>query len=174
MKTLNGNLINLRALEPEDLKFLHEVENDESNWAVSHTQAPFSIFLLKQYLENVHLDIYETKQLRLVIEEQVSQKPVGLIDIFDFNPQHLRAGIGIIVHPEYQKKGYALESLQLLINYSFTHLNLHQLYANVKADNMKSLALFKKAEFAEVGVKKEWIYHNKTFKDEVLFQLINQ
>ena len=41
MKTLQGNTITLRALEPEDLEFLFETENDESFWEVSHTQAPF-------------------------------------------------------------------------------------------------------------------------------------
>ena len=65
MQTLQGKHISLRALEPEDLEFLFQIENNESFWEVSHTQTPFSKFLLKQYLENAHLDIYEAKQLRL-------------------------------------------------------------------------------------------------------------
>ena len=51
MNTLKGNNIRLRALEPEDLQFLFDTENDESFWEVSHTQTPFSKFLLKQYIE---------------------------------------------------------------------------------------------------------------------------
>jgi diamine N-acetyltransferase len=174
MKTLQGNTITLRALEPEDLEFLFETENNESFWEVSHTQTPFSKFLLKQYLENVHLDIFEAKQLRLIIQENLNNKAVGMIDLFDFNPQHLRAGVGVLVHNKYQQNGFASEALQLLIEYCFKHLNLHQLYANITSDNTKSIALFEKHLFKKVGIKKEWIFSNGSFKDEILFQRIHE
>jgi diamine N-acetyltransferase len=174
MKTLKGENIQLRALEPEDLQFLFDTENDESFWEISHTQAPFSKFLLKQYLENAHLDIFEAKQLRLIIQENRNEKPVGIIDLFDFNPQHKRAGIGILIHKEHQQNGFASQALSLLINYSFTHLNLHQLYANITSDNEKSISLFTKHQFKIIGIKKDWILSNNTFKDEILLQLIHE
>ncbi|AZJ36222.1 GNAT family N-acetyltransferase [Tenacibaculum singaporense] len=174
MHTLNGTHIKLRALEPEDLEFLFQIENNESFWEVSHTQTPFSKFLLKQYLENAHLDIYEAKQLRLVIDDKLTGKSIGMIDLFDFNPQHKRAGIGILIHPDFQQKGFASEALQLLIKYCFTHLHLHQLYANITRDNTSSLHLFEKQNFKQTGIKKDWIFHNGTYKDELLFQLINE
>ena len=170
--TLSSKKTTLRALEPEDLEFLYSIENNESFWEISHTQTPFSKYILKQYLENTHLDIYESKQLRLLIVEISTKKEVGMIDLFDFNPQHKRAGIGILIHPDFENKGFASEALSLLINYSFSHLQLHQLYANITSDNSRSLALFKKHKFDEVGVKKEWILYEGKFKDEVLFQLI--
>jgi diamine N-acetyltransferase len=174
MNTLQGTYINLRALEPEDLKFLFEIENNESFWEVSHTQTPFSKFILKQYLENAHLDIYEAKQLRLAIKDNISSNTIGMIDLFDFNPQHKRAGIGILIHPDYQQKGFASEALQLLVNYSFTHLQLHQLYANITDDNTNSIRLFTKHNFKEIGIKKDWILTNRIYKNEILFQLINE
>ncbi len=174
MKTLIGKHIKLRALEPEDIDFINPIENNEIFWEVSHTQTPFSRYILKQYLENAHLDIYETKQLRLIIEEISERKQIGMIDLFDFNPQHKRAGIGILIHPYYQNRGFASKALSLLINYSFTYLNLHQLYANITSDNEKSLALFKKHNFSEVGLKKDWILSKGKYKDEILFQLIKE
>ena len=174
MKTLKGENIQLRALEPEDLQFLFDTENDELFWEVSHTQAPFSKFLLKQYLENAHLDVFEAKQLRLIIQENTNKKPVGIIDLFDFNPQHKRAGIGILIHTEHQQNGFASEALKLLIDYCFTHLNLHQLYANITSDNEKSISLFTKHQFKEIGIKKDWILSNNIFKDEILLQLIHE
>lgn len=174
MNTLHGTHINLRALEPEDLDFLFKIENNESFWEVSHTQTPFSKFILKQYLENAHLDIYEAKQLRLVIEGNKCKNTIGMIDLFDFNPQHKRAGIGILIQPDYQQNGFASEALQLLINYCFTHLQLHQLYANITSDNKNSIHLFTKHDFKKIGIKKDWILNNKTYKDEILFQIINE
>ncbi|WP_144896907.1 GNAT family N-acetyltransferase [Lutibacter sp. Hel_I_33_5] len=172
--SLCGQIINLRALEPQDLDFLYQIENNESFWQVSHTQTPFSKYILKQYLENAHLDIFEAKQLRLVIEEKSSNKSIGMIDLFDFNPQHKRAGIGILIHPDSQQKGFATEALSLLIEYSFTHLNLHQLYANITSNNTKSIQLFTNQKFKQVGVKKDWIFNKGIYKDEILFQLIHE
>jgi diamine N-acetyltransferase len=170
--TLKGKTLQLRAIEPEDLNFLHTIENNELFWEVSHTQTPFSRYVLKQYLENAHLDIYESKQLRLIIEEVDDHKQVGMIDLFDFNPQHQRAGVGILIHPYFQNRGFAAEALALLINYSFSYLNLHQLYANITPDNIKSIALFEKHNFTKIGVKKDWLLSNGKYKDEILYQLI--
>ena len=171
---LEGNTIKLRALEPEDLHFLYQIENNTLFWEVSHTQTPFSKYLLKQYLENAHLDIFEAKQLRLLIEEKETKNQIGMIDLFDFNPKHKRAGIGILIHPNYQQNGFASEALSILIKYAFSHLDLHQLYANITFDNKKSIALFTKHAFKKVGVKKDWLFSDGIFKDEILFQLIKQ
>lgn len=171
---LSGTKIVLRALEPEDLAFLYAIENNESFWEVSHTQTPFSKYILKQYLQNSYQDIFEAKQLRLIIVAKETNQKIGMIDVFDFNPQHLRAGIGILIHPNFQYKGFATEALSILINYCFSTLNLHQLYANITSDNLKSISLFTKNKFQKIGVKKDWIFTNGKFKDEVLFQLIKQ
>ncbi|MEN8703872.1 MAG: GNAT family protein [Polaribacter sp.] len=173
MKTLKGNSVFLRALEPEDLEYLFEIENNETFWEVSHTQTPFSKYVLKQYLENVHLDVFAAKQLRLMIVDTLTRKNIGLIDLFDFNPKHKRAGIGILIDPAFQHKGFASESLELLIKYTFSHLELHQLYANITTDNTKSIKLFESKNFTKVGVKKDWISSQGNFKDEILYQLIN-
>jgi diamine N-acetyltransferase len=172
MQTLKGHNLTLRGLELEDLEFLFQIENNESFWEVSHTQTPFSRYILKKYIENSHLDIFETKQLRLLIEEKSTKKQVGMIDLFDFNPQHLRAGIGLLIHPEFQQKGFASEALSMVINYCFSHLNIHQLYVNISSDNIKSIALFGKHHFKQIGIKKDWILSGGTFKNEILFQLI--
>lgn len=173
MNTLKGVHINLRAIEPTDLAFLYQIENDELFWEVSNTQKPFSKYLLQQYLENAQQDIYEAKQLRLVIEEK-NGSSVGLIDLFDFEPKHKRAGIGIVINQQFQNKGYANEAISLLVNYSNTHLGLHQLFANITEDNTKSISLFEKIGFKKTGIKKDWIFTNGKFKNEFFYQLINE
>ena len=174
MITLKGENIYLRALEPEDLEFVYAIENDETIWQVSNTQTPYSRFLIRQYLENAHQDIYEAKQLRLVICLNNSDNAVGLIDLFDFDPKNNRAGIGILIQNlEDRSKGIGKEALGLLISYAFQQLQLHQLYANIDSDNKLSLQLFSKFGFQEIGLKKQWNRINNVYKDEYMFQLIN-
>ncbi len=173
MITLKGKHIYLRALEPEDLEFIHTIENDEKLWELSNTITPYSKFLIKQYLEHSHKDIFEVKQLRLVISNY-NDEALGMIDLFDFDFKNSRAGVGILVKEASNRQlGYGKEALQLLINYSFTHLGLHQLYCNISEENEASIKLFSSQGFDRVGLKKDWNYINGTFKNECLFQLLN-
>jgi diamine N-acetyltransferase len=171
--TLKGKNIYLRALEPEDLDFIYALENNESIWEVSNTQTPYSRFLIRQYLENAHQDIYEAKQLRLAICHNETEETLGLIDIFDFDPKNNRAGVGILIGSQaYRSKGTGSEALELVIKYSFQQLQVHQLYANIGSDNEISLQLFTKFGFQKIGIKKDWNKVNNDYKDELLFQLI--
>jgi len=169
---LTKNDIKLRALEPEDIHFLFDTENNETFWQVSGTQTPFSKYILTQYIANSHQDIYEAKQLRLVIEHL--NNPVGFIDLFDFNPQHKRAGIGILILEKFQKKGFASIALEIITNYAFKILDLHQIYANIETDNIASKKLFSNAGFTLIGIKKEWNFTPDGYQDIELYQLINK
>ncbi len=173
MLTLTGNKVKLRPLEPEDLDFIHQIENNEIFWELSSTQTPYSRFLIRQYLENAHQDIYEAKQLRLLIED-LQENKIGLIDLFDFDPANKRAGIGILIATEENRgKGLGSQALELLCKYAFTHLKLHQVYANIGQDNQGSIKLFEKMGFEKIGLKKDWNLVNGHYKNEYLFQLIN-
>ncbi len=173
MERLEGKHIYLRALEPEDLEFLYQLENDSAIWEISGTVTPYSKHVLRQYLENAHRDIYEVKQLRLAICLN-NDRVVGLIDLFDFDPKNRRAGLGIVVLEAAQRnKGIGAESIGLLADYAFSTLDLRQLFANVGSDNKTSIHLFKKMGFDEVGVKKDWIFSKGKFKNEILFQKIH-
>jgi diamine N-acetyltransferase len=173
MKTLQGQNIYLRALEPEDLEFVYQLENDESVWEISQTQTPYSRFLIRQYLDNAQQTIYEAKQLRLAICKNDSFQAIGLIDLFDFDPKNKRAGVGILIqHPENRQNGFGRQALQLLIQYAFENLELHQLYANISTTNEASIALFTTFGFDCVGIKKDWNFNQGNYSDEALYQLI--
>ena len=173
IKPLKGHTIYLRALEPEDLDFLESIENDTSLWEVSGTLKPFSRHILKNYLSNAQQDIFEAKQLRLVICNLKTDEALGFIDLFDFDPLHKRAGIGIVIAAHNRRKGFAKEALKTLVNYCFKTLELHQIYANILEDNTVSLKLFKNQNFEVVGLKKDWNHYKNNFKNEWLLQLLN-
>ena len=175
MTTLQGKNIHLRALEPEDLEFVYAIENDETIWEVSNTITPYSKFLIRQYLENAHQDIYAAKQLRLAICKSNTSEAVGLIDLFDFDVKNKRAGVGIIIQNEIDRNnGLGKEALGLVINYAFQQLQLHQLYANIGTENKASVSLFTTFGFERIGVKKDWNFANNAFQDEAVFQLIKK
>lgn len=171
MPLLKAKNIQLRALEPSDLDWLFAIENDETYWEISNTLRPFSKDILTLYIANAHQDIFTAKQLRLVIDYQ--NIPVGLIDLYDFNPQHHRAGLGILVLPKYQTKGIANDVINLMTKYAFEQLQMHQIYVTITADNKKSIDLFHKLGFENIGKQKDWLFCKGQYKDELLLQLIN-
>jgi diamine N-acetyltransferase len=169
---LNGEHIYLRALEPKDLEVLYKWENNPAIWKVSNTFAPFSKFVLEQYLVNAHEDIFTTKQIRLMVC-LTNNEPIGTIELFDLDVHHARIGIGIMIDEKAENKGYASMALDLLCDYCFEALLVKQIYCNISAGNEKSLHLFKKMGFTEIGLKKQWnkIAQNR-FEDEWILQLI--
>ena len=168
---LKGQNISMRALEPSDLELLYDWENDSSIWKVSQTITPYSKHILAKFLENAHLDIFTTKQLRLMIVKDGLS--IGKIELFDYDPVNSRAGIGILIAQENERrKGYAKEALKLMIEYAFKHLKINQLYCNISSSNKISLNLFSSLDFMLVGVKKKWNKTNEGWEDELLFQLL--
>jgi len=165
--------IKLRAVEPEDLELLYEWENNNQYWIISNTVTPFSKYTLKRYIENSHKNIYVAGQLRLMIDHFKTSKTIGTIDIFDFDPFHKRAGLGILIADEnYRQKGYASMALKCLIDYCFGTLLLHQLYCNILSNNRESMELFMKQGFKEIGVKRDWIKTGEGYINEHMFQLV--
>jgi diamine N-acetyltransferase len=169
---LEWGKIRFRALEPEDIDILFEWENDTEIWEISNTCEPFSKYILAKYIKDSQRDIYESKQMRMMIET-LEGHPVGAIDLFDFDPFHFRAGVGILIHSKNDRKlGYATDALELLCKYASEYLRLHQLYANITEDNIASIHLFRKVGFERVGIKKDWRRTLNGWKNELLFQKI--
>ncbi|MDY6800729.1 MAG: GNAT family protein [Bacteroidota bacterium] len=176
MNILNGKITQLRAIEPKDIDLIYQWENNTDIWQISNTLTPFSRSIIKQFIDNAHLDIFEAKQLRLMIDK-IDKKPtktIGTIDLFDFDPFHQRAGVGILIANEIDRqKGYASDALDIIIKYCFSVLQLHQLYCNISCNNTSSIKLFENKGFKLIGTKKDWLLTPQGWKDELMYQRIN-
>ncbi len=171
MSLLTGNNIRMRPVEIEDLDILYQWENDAKNWVESNHLNPISRFYLEQYILNADNNIYTDKQLRLMIDNHAGIT-VGIIDLFDFDPHHRRAALGIIIGPEHQRKGYASEAIELIIEYAQSTLELKQLYCGIGSDNQRSLNLFQKKGFKITGTRKDWRIYQNRWHDEHFLQLL--
>ncbi len=172
---MENSIITLRAVEPEDLALLYLWENNRDVWHVSNTLVPFSKHQLQQYIDSDPSNIHAHQQLRMMID--CREKPdgvartVGIIDLFDFDPMHQRAGVGILIaSPEDRRQGYAYDALQLIIDYGRQVLHLHQLFCNIPVSNTASIRLFEKSGFQIAGNKKDWLKTANGWEDEYLLQ----
>jgi diamine N-acetyltransferase len=164
--------VQLRAMEPEDLELLYVWENDTSLWELSNTRAPYSRFVLAQYLKEATGDVFEQKQVRLIIEAE-DKRAVGAVDLYDIDLFHQRAGVGILIHKqEDRRQGFAFDTLHALDIYASEILGIRQLYACISEDNTASIQLFEKAGYSLSGIKKKWLNTLHGWKDEWFYQKI--
>lgn len=161
--------VTLRAMEPEDLDLLYEIENDRSLWNVGATNVPYSRFALNNYLAQSQCNIYADEQVRLMIENE-ERKTVGIIDLTNFDPRNQRAELGIIILNACRGKGYASDAVRQIVSYSRDILHLHQLYAFVATDNEESLALFTHLGFQRGATLRDWLYRGGQYHDSYLMQ----
>ena len=79
---LSDEKLSLRAPEMSDLDMLFLWENDSSLWHVENAVAPYSRKQLWEYIDTYVADIFATRQLRFIIQENYTKTPIGTIDLF--------------------------------------------------------------------------------------------
>lgn len=175
--------IRLRALEPEDLDLLYEVENDARFWQFGSTTVPYSRYALRYYLEQAQNDLFADGQVRLVIEAALDgtendeglRAPkwtaVGLADLFNADALHLRAEIGLIVLPAFQGHHYAEKAVRLLCEYA-QRLMLHQVSATIAVSNQQASRLFERLGFTPSARLSDWLRTPDGFVNALVWQKI--
>ena len=168
---MHNNTLRLRALEPTDLDLLYTWENDATVWAASDTAAPYSRQVLWQYLENYTGDIYQSRQLRLMIELN-DGTAVGTVDFFHYDPLNNRAELGLLIAPEHRGHGYGRMALQLARDYAAQHIGMRQLYVYIRTDNTACLQLFVDFGFEQAGLLHAWVKRGRNYHDVAVLQLL--
>jgi diamine N-acetyltransferase len=157
-------MLRLRKIEPSDLPFLYQWENDATSWADSDTHNPLSRHDLHQYIENNTGDIYRDGQLRLMIEQ--GGQTLGCIDLFDFDARNRKAAIGMYIAQEARGKGVGSEAVKQLLNYAFDFLHLRMVYAIISVNNQACSHIYEQLGFAPSSPLKDWTLEG----DAILWQ----
>ncbi|MDA8657661.1 GNAT family protein [Flavobacteriaceae bacterium] len=166
---MKSDSVFLRALEPSDIEILFQLENNSLYWKYSNRTEPFSKALLENYIAQQSQDIFEVKQKRFVLASS-SKETLGFVDLFDFEPIHRRAGVGILIKEGKQGNGFGKTALNLLATYAQKHLHIHCLYTNIALENKPSIRVFEACGYQQVGLKKAWNFYEDQFHDEYLYQ----
>ena len=168
---LKNDRITLRSPEPEDLELMYAMENDTTLWSVGNATLPYSRYTLRSYLEQSRQDLFSEHQARFVIE-LADGEAAGMIDLAEYDPLNSRAEICIGLLGRHRGKGIATETMQLLCEYAFKKLHIHQLYAYVPQWNNESITLFEKNGFEKSALLRQWQRNENGYNDVFLMQKI--
>jgi RimJ/RimL family protein N-acetyltransferase len=171
MKLETGRLI-IRPIKPEDKNELFEYRSDaETNkyqgWV------PKSIADVELFIDGVskHPDEPET-WFQVVLIEKESQKLIGDVGIHFFGEENKQAEIGFTLSKAYQKKGYAKESVERIIDYLFEDLNKHRIIASTDPQNENSIGLLEKIGFRKEAHFIKSLFLNDHWVDDVVYAMI--
>ena len=161
-------MIRLRKIEPTDIPYLYQWENDARMWADSDTHNPLSQADLREYVASSTGDIYRDGQLRLMIDEDGST--MGCIDLFDFDPRIRKAAIGMYIAPHARGRGIGTKAVKLIEEYAFGFLKLRMLYAIIATKNTACSTIYKKEGYEPSSILKAWTIEDNA----ILWQKIHE
>ncbi|EEO3715668.1 spermidine N1-acetyltransferase [Listeria monocytogenes] len=158
---MSGDL-KLRPLEREDLKFVHQLNNDAkimSYWF----EEPYEAFVELQELYDKH--IHDQSERRFILE--LDGQMVGLVELMEIDYIHRRAEFQIIIDPKFQGHGYAVSATKLAMKYAFHVLNMHKLYLVVDKVNEKAIHVYEKVGFIREGELIDEFFVDGTYHDAI-------
>lgn len=163
-----GDKIYFRTLTSDDVSVMMAWENNPDNWKISSTTKAYSRAQIEEFV-GLNQDIFIHSQLRLIICLTETNEIIGNMDLFDFEPEHKRVGVGILIDEKYRNKGLANESIQLIEEYCKIILDVKNIFCNILTDNTKSIKLFEKNNFKRICVKPNWHQYAGEWFDEYMY-----
>ena len=100
---------------------------------------------------------------------------IGYVKVKIINHISRRGKLSIgIFNPSYRDNGLGTEILQLITDYSFSHLNLVSLELNVFTNNPRAIACYSKIGFKKVGIRRKADYVNGEFLDDLIMDMLKK
>ncbi|MEN1968686.1 GNAT family N-acetyltransferase [Lentibacillus sp. N15] len=161
--------IQLRALEKDDLSFLHKLLNNPDIMNFWFSESYMSLESLKESFDK-NKDNEQSREFILINQDH---DRLGFVGLYEIEQRHRNAEFAVMIDPAYQGKGYATIATQLAMDYAFAVLNLHKLYLIVAKENEKASHIYKKAGFQTEGEMSEHFYINGEYHDGVMMRIFD-
>lgn len=176
MGFLKDKNLRLRAPEPSDSEFIYECENDTDEWLSSSVNyIPVSVSQIEEHIRSSINDPFACKEMLLILEDQVSRKQLGILEITSLNPVHGTAEIGFYIIPEERGKGTGNILIDLALDYCINFLGLKSVIANTTQKNRSSQIILEKNGFNNVGKLHSWMRSSDGGRDDILiYQFVDK
>lgn len=162
--------LSLRALERDDLSFVHELSNDSAIMTYWFDE-PFES--LAELTDIYDRHIHDMRERRFVIDADGAGR-VGIVELVEIEPVHLTAEFQIIVAPDHQGRGHASAATDLALRYAFATLNLHKVYLIVDVENAAAIHVYEKNGFVVEGTLREEFFAAGRYRDALRMAVLQR
>jgi len=170
-RKLEGERLFLSPISMDDLEQYTAWMNDLSTTIqLGNASAHVSLAGEKEYLEK---HIKEGHNYAIILKS--SEVLIGNCSLFDINPVHRTAEVGIFIGDEkHRGQGYGAEALELLLAYGFKILNLNNIMLKVFAFNQRAIRSYEKVGFRIFGRRSQAYYLNGKYYDVIMMEALAQ
>jgi len=169
---LRGEKVKIRAIEENDLSKIVEWRNSPEIYDLFFGFEPFSEIKQKIWFEK---QLNDHSQKNFIIST-MENEPIGMVSLYCIDWRNRKAEFGrfLIGEKKYLHQGYGEETLSLILEYGFKHLNLNRLYLETFSTNKRAISLYKKFGFQEEGRLRKHIFKNGKYQDVVILGLLKE
>ncbi len=155
----SSNRINLRKVTEDDAAIYHKWRN---NPVVMENTSPNLDVYTQEETEGFIREITNSIDSKCyMIELKDQDQSIGIVSLINIDYKNRNAECIIdIGEKDYWSKGYGREAMELVLNYSFTEMNLHKVYLRFFSFNHRAMKLYEKLGFVKEGEQKEHIFRN--------------
>jgi ribosomal-protein-alanine N-acetyltransferase len=164
---LEGDKVNLRTIEEEDIEFLRDNINNAEVRSHITARKPVNMEQERGFFEEV---ISSDDDVHLAVCSD--QEMVGIISLEEKEKELRVSEIGLWIAPEHHKNGYGTEAAEIITEYGFEELNLHRIMVRAHAENEGSNKIWERLGFTPEGTLRSHTYREGRFVDVNLYGLL--
>lgn len=173
---ITGEKTFLRGIVKEDAPIIYQWVNLESLRASTGTLYPISEYEHEDWIKRT---VTASDKKLFMICDKESGTPIGTIGLKNFDNLNRRVELYISIGNEKflsnpnSKGGFGTDAVKTLVNYCFTHLNIHKVTLNVYESNKRAIRCYEKAGFIQEGVLKQHHFSNGKYEDVFVMGIIS-
>lgn len=168
------NIIGERvALGPQRRDLLPLYQCWSNDFSSARTLGLLAPMTLEQEMDWYDRVMTSSQHSAFIIYEIASWRPIGTTELMDIDYRNRRAKFGILIGESgCRGKGYGTEATQLMLDYAFTALGLHNVMLRVFAYNLAGIRAYEKAGFREFGRRHQCFLMGGRLWDEVYMECL--
>lgn len=167
---IKGCKVLLRAIEHDDADMLMAIINDpETEYMLGGWSFPVSSINQQDWISSLS---DEKATLRCIID--VNDNPLGTIILSNIDYKNGTAEIHIkLLQENGRGQGYGTDAVKAMVNYAFSELRIHCIYARLNEHNIISQKLFEKCGFAREGRLRDRYFKRGSYISELSYSIIS-
>lgn len=164
---IEGETVDLRTIEEEDIAFMQTVVNDREIWRAIGRPAPVNRAQEREFYEEV---VSGDEQLTLMIVAE--DQPVGMVSLTPDGQTNHSAELGYWIAPDHQRQGYGSAGVSHVLTHGFDQQGYHRIAARVFAFNEASQGLLESLGFTLEGRHREAAFVDGEYTDVLWYGLL--
>jgi RimJ/RimL family protein N-acetyltransferase len=169
---LQGSLVRLAALRPEDFEEIAKSQLDTRAWRLMDTR-PAAPASAKSHEEWFTEESKKENVFRFTIRSLADDSFLGFAELDGVDWPHGDTGLGIaLLDPDTWGKGYGRDAMELLLRFSFAELNMHRVTLTVFEYNDRAVSLYEGLGFQREGTYRERLLRDGERYDMYLYGIL--